>query len=94
MLTSHRLKTCGFCAHLYNNLPNDKDTNANLPTYIIHNIHNNNYFNLSKNNKWILYNILGLEESKGVGKFKLTNEAKIFIKNINNFTFKDIYVLF
>jgi hypothetical protein len=37
---------------------------------------------------------LGLEESKGVGKFKLTNEEKIFIKNINNFTFKDIYVLF
>lgn len=58
--------------------PNDKDTNAFLPTYNIHNIHNNNDFNLSRDNKWVLYNILGVEASRGIGEFKLNVEENRF----------------
>ena len=77
--------------------PNDKDTNANLPTYNIHNIHNNNDFNLSKDNKWILYNILGVEASKGVGEFKLNNEENrfetgLYILTIDGVFYKKIFI--
>jgi hypothetical protein len=77
--------------------PNDKDTNAILPTYNIHNIHNNNDFNLSKDNKWILYNILGIETSKGVGEFKLNNEENrfetgLYILTIDGIFYKKIFI--
>lgn len=56
----------------------DKVADGNIPNYFSSNIHNSNDFNLSKDNKWILYNILGVQTSKGVGEFKLNIEENRF----------------
>lgn len=75
----------------------DKVTNDYLSVNTNNNFHNNNYINSSKDNKWVLYNLLGIETSSGVGQFKIDRENNIFetglyILIIDGFFYKKIFI--
>ena len=75
----------------------DKIADGNIPNYNISNIRNNNYFDLSKGNKWILYNILGVKASEGVGEFKLNAEENrfetgLYILTVDGVFYRKIFI--
>jgi hypothetical protein len=75
----------------------DKVRNDYLSVNTNNNFYNNNYINSSKNNKWVLYNLLGVETSSGIGQFKIDIENNIFetglyILTIDGFFYKKIFI--
>ena len=87
--------TITICPNIENK--DDKIADGDIPNYIISNIHNNNDFDLSEGNKWILYNILGVQASEGVGEFKLNVEENrfetgLYILTVDGVFYKKIFI--
>ena len=87
--------TITICPNIEDN--DDKVAAGNIPNYFINNIHNSNDFDLSKDNKWILYNILGVQTSEGVGEFKLNVEENrfetgLYILTVNGIFYRKIFI--
>lgn len=75
----------------------DKITDDIIPAYHSNNIYNHNDFNLSGGNKWVLYNILGIQASQGIGNFNLNVEENrfetgIYILIVDNVFFHKIFI--
>jgi hypothetical protein len=75
----------------------DKITNDYLSINIIDNFYNSSYINPSEGDKWILYNLLGIQTSSGVGQFKINLENNnfetgLYILTINGKFYKKMFI--